>query len=324
MKFLQIAIIYSLFIMLSGSESMIPGRTEKDRGIRTKMNDRPIVSFTFDDGITNDLAGFKFEDWNAMILSHLESEDLKAVFFVTGNNKQDDKGQFLLKSWNDKGHRIGNHSFSHPNFNSEENTARVFESELMKTDAIISTYKNNSKLFRFPYLKEGKDLVKVDSIRAILAANHYQNGYVTIDASDWYINARLIKKINKTGIEKTEINKFRNFYLQHILERAEYYEKLSVELNGRHINHTLLLHHNLTSALFLGDLMKAFREKGWILVDAEKAYEDPVFKKIPDPDYAGESLIWSMAKQSGNYEGMLRYPAEDSKYEKDKMDSLGL
>jgi peptidoglycan-N-acetylglucosamine deacetylase len=37
---------------------------------------------------------------------------------------------------------------------------------------------------------------------------------------------------------------------------------------------------------------------------------------------AGESLIWSMARQSGKFD--LRYPAEGDQYEKAKMDSLGL
>ncbi|MEM9647911.1 MAG: polysaccharide deacetylase family protein [Bacteroidota bacterium] len=284
----------------------------------------PTVSFTFDDGITSDLVGFPFEEWNQMILSHLEREDLTAAFFVTGSNKLDIKGQQLLKSWDDKGHLIANHTFTHPNFNTENHTARVFESELLRTDSIISKFDNSVKLFRFPYLKEGQNSSKVDSIRAILSRHNYSNGYVTIDASDWYVNHRLIQKIKKVGISNTQIDAFRDFYLQHILERAEYYEKLSWELNGRHINHTLLLHHNLVSALFLGDLISEFKAKGWKLVDAGTAFKDSTFQQIPNPDFAGESLIWSMAKQSGKFEKRLRYPAEDSRYEKKKMDELGL
>jgi hypothetical protein len=35
-------------------------------------------------------------------------------------------------------------------------------------------------------------------------------------------------------------------------------------------------------------------------------------------------LIWALAKQSGKFEDQLRYPAEDSQYEKDAMDKKGL
>ncbi len=300
-------------------------KAEKELEEPEKIADtKPTVSFTFDDGNTSDLAGFQFEEWNGMILSHLEKQNLKTVFFVTGKNKSDKKGQFLLKSWNDEGHKIANHSFSHPNFNLEKNTSYLFKSELKKTDSVISKLSNSIKLFRFPYLKEGQNLAKVDSIRNILTENNYLNGYVTIDASDWYVDQRLIGKIKEEGLENVEIQKFKDFYVKHIMERANYYEELSYELNGRHISHTLLLHHNLASALFLGDLINKFKEEGWELINADKAFEDKIFDGIPDPYFAGEGLIYSMAKQSGKYDQTLRYPAEDGKYEKTKMDDLGL
>ncbi len=223
-----------------------------------------------------------------------------------------------------KGHQLGNHSFTHPNFNSEKNTFLLFKNELLKTDSIISKFGNSIKLFRFPYLKEGETKSKVDSIRNILAKNKYINGYVTIDASDWYVNQRLIERIKDKGFERTDVDRFKDFYLQHILERANYYEKLSYEMNGRHINHTLLLHHNLTSALFLGDLIEKFKDEGWEVTNADKAYQDNIFEKIPDTDFAGESLLWSLAKQSGKYDQSLRYPTEDSRYEKEKMNKLEL
>lgn len=328
MKQNQLIIFFFLLIFFgcknsTSTKSEITSVKPENATVATTTS-KPTVSFTFDDGITYGIADFKFEEWNEMLLSHLETENLKAVFFVTGKNKLDEKGQFLLKSWNDKGHKIANHTFNHPNFNAEKNTSHLFESELLRTDSIISKFNNHIKLFRFPYLKEGQNKSKVDSIRNILSQSNYSNGYVTIDASDWYVNQRLIERIKEKGFEKTEIDKFKDFYLQHILERANYYEKLSNEMNERHINHALLLHHNLTSALFLGDLIKKFKAEGWEVINADKAYEDKIFAKIPDPDFAGESLIWSMAKQSGKYEDSLRYPAEDSQYEKEKMNKLGL
>jgi hypothetical protein len=117
---------------------------------------------------------------------------------------------------------------------------------------------------------------------------------------------------------------YRQFYLDHLYDRAMYYENLSQELTGRHINHTILLHHNLAAALFLDDLIKMFREKGWEILPATAAFEDPVYKEQPGNVPAGESLIWALAKQSGRYERVLRYPAEDESYEKEKMDKLGL
>lgn len=324
MKPIKLITLLLLAIFL-GCKNSTPKKTQEaiEKPEKVVLS-KPLVSFTFDDGNTANLGGFQFEEWNKMILSHLEKENLKTVFFVTGRNKYSTKGQFLLKSWDDNGHKIANHSFSHPNFNSDKNTSQIFENELIKTDLLISELSNYTKLFRFPYLKEGQHQSKVDSIRNILSKHNYLNGYVTIDASDWYVNQRLINRIKKVGLEKTEIDKFKDFYVQHILERASFYEELSYEINGRHINHTLLLHHNLTSALFLKDLIKKFKEQGWEIIDADKAFQDEIFKNIPKSNFAGESLIYSMAKQSGKYNHLLRYPAEDSRYEKNKMDQLGL
>lgn len=283
---------------------------------------KPSISFTFDDGITYGILDYPFEEWNEMILSHLDSGHTKAIFFVTGFNKLDKKGQYLLQTWDERGHGIANHTYTHPNFNSDKVSLADFCEELADTDKVISGYKNHVKMFRFPYLKEGNTAEKVEGFRAYCDSMGYSNGYVTIDASDWYINSRLIKRLKEDS--EADISGFRDFYLAHIWERAQYYEGLSASLNDRDIPHTLLLHHNLTSALFLGDLIEMFQSKGWDVKDAAEAYQDDIFKRDPDIVPAGESLIWALAKESGAYEELLRYPAEDSRYEEAKMDSLGL
>lgn len=302
--------------------------TQKERTVSVveelEIQSKPKVSFTFDDGITRDIATYKFEDWNSMILSALEEAELTSVFFVTGRNKLNPKGKYLLKSWAEKGHLIANHTFTHPNFNSEKLSVEDFERELSKTDKVISEYETYTKLFRFPYLKEGNTADKISGFRNTLKKYGYKNGYVTIDASDWYINNELIKFIQKEGIDSPKIEQYKAFYLQHILERANYYENLSYRITNRNIPHTLLLHHNLTSALFLEDLIKKFKQEGWEVVDADLAFQDEIFDRIPKTNPAGESLIWSLAKESGKYEEELRYPAEDSRYEIPKMDKLGL
>ena len=280
------------------------------------------ISFTFDDGNTNDMPGYTFEQWNGKILKHLDDAGLKAVFFVMGSNKTDDKGKQLLNAWNARGHNIANHTFSHKNYNSSQITFETFKRELLITDSIIRPYSNYIRLFRFPYLKEGNTKEKIESFRTFLKEQGYRNGHVTIDASNWYIDSRLIKRLRQEPAANVEA--FKQFYLAHIYERAMYYEELAYKLTGRHIKHTLLLHHNLVSALFLGDLIKMFKAKGWNTVNAADAYTDAIYKSTPSTVPAGESLIWSLAKENGSYESILRYPAEDSRYEEDKMNALGL
>lgn len=286
----------------------------------TAVYAQPTISFTFDDGSTSNRAGIELEEWNMMLLKALEDAEINAVFFVSTRGKTTPKGRYVLKSWDEKGHLIANHTNAHPNFNNPDHTVELFQTELLKADAIIRSYDNYTRFFRFPYLKEGNTASKVDSIRQILKDNGYRNGHVTVDASDWYIDSRLIKRLRENP--DADIEGFKAFYLEHIFERAQYYEKLSYELNGRHIKHNLLLHHNLAAALFLDDLIAMFKSKGWNVISAEEAYTDPIYQTVTR--HAGESLIWAMAKDSGKFEHILRYPAEDSRYEKERMDKLGL
>ncbi len=322
MKVVYIALL-ALLVVSCGNDTNSADQATAVEPVPT-IEEKPKVSFTFDDGITTDQPTVAFEDWNQLILTALEEAELKAVFFVTGANKLDERGKHLLASWSEAGHVIANHTYTHPNFNNEEATVAKFEQELLRTDAVISSYATYRKLFRFPYLKEGNTEEKIAGYRAVLQEQGYRNGYVTIDASDWFVNGKLVKYMQEHGDAGPKIEDYRTFYLQHILERANYYEDLAFELTGRHIPHTLLLHHNLTSALFLEDLIQLFKEKGWEVMDAEEAFQDNIFAHQPNNNPAGESLIWALAKESGDYEDFLRYPAEDSRYEVDKMEELGL
>jgi peptidoglycan/xylan/chitin deacetylase (PgdA/CDA1 family) len=74
------------------------------------------IAFTFDDGDTASYKGFPLNQWNNQILQALDKNQLKAIFYVHGKNKMNDKGRFILQSWNDRGHLIGNHSFAHKNY----------------------------------------------------------------------------------------------------------------------------------------------------------------------------------------------------------------
>jgi len=74
---------------------------------------------------------------------------------------------------------------------------------------------------------------------------------------------------------------YRQPYLGHIWDRAQFYDQLSRDVRGRSVPHTLLIHYNLLNALFLGDLLAMFRSKGWGVIDAEEAFSDEVFTRQP-------------------------------------------
>jgi hypothetical protein len=197
-----------------------------------------------------------------------------------------------------------------------------FSDDLLRGEHVISELPGFQKMFRFPFLKEGETAAKRDQMRAFLTKHGYRNGHVTIDASDWYYDQRLRARLEQNPA--LDPGPYRDPYLAHLWDRATYYDGLAQSMTGRTISHTILLHYTLLNSLFLDDVLTMFEAKGWKLVNAQTAYQDPVFSNAPRIVTAGESLIWAMAKESGKFEGKLRYPGESDEYEKDKLDRLGL
>jgi len=310
-----------LFILLLCSISWVVF-AQMQKVQSTSNNQQPVISFTFDDGKTSDLAGIKLQQWHGGILKALEKHRIKAIMYVAGHNKRTTNGKYVLSSWVQAGHYLANHTLNHPNFNDEATTLEVYKKELMDNEALLKQYPRFIKYFRFPYLKEGNTDEKINGFRTFLKQQGYGHGHVTIDNSDWYIDSRLRKRLTENP--QADLNGFKEFYLNHIYEKAMYYDSMATALTNRKIAHSLLLHHNLVAGLFLDDLIAHFKSKGWKVIDAQEALVDPIYKVQPKINPAGESVVWGMAKQTGKYDQQLRYPAEGDQYEKAVMDALGL
>jgi len=298
---------------------------------RTSAQDRnPEIAFTFDDPNTDGGANLKWQDVNERMLAALGSNNLRAILFVCGKRVNSDSGQQLIAAWDRAGHLIGNHSYSHLFFNASADTPdgakkvtlAEFEADALRNEPFIRSCQHFTRLFRYPYFKEGDTVEKCDGMRAFLHEHGYRIGRATIDASDWAIDGRLTKRAE--AAPHADLTGYRDFFLQHIWERAQFYDSLAMRVVGRPVRHTVVLHHTALNALFLGDLIAMFRQKGWKLVDAEYAFKDEVYEQQPKILPAGESLIWALAKENGRFEKELRYPGEDEVYENPRMDALHL
>jgi peptidoglycan/xylan/chitin deacetylase (PgdA/CDA1 family) len=281
------------------------------------------VAITMDDFNTTQSILFTPNERNERVLKALAKHGhLKVGLFVKADNVANDSGKALLSRWGSDGHMISNHTYSHKNFNDPKVSYSTFSNDFVKADLLLQTFKGFQKFFRYPYLHEGETIDKREAMRTLLSQKGYRNGYVTIDTSDWYISSRLEKRILESP--KADLSGFRDYYLRHIWDRAQFYNKLAKKVLGHEVKHTLLVHFNVLNALFLDDLLKMFEERGWKLIDAVEAYKDPLGSKNPNTLPAGQSLIWAMAKETGRFDSILRYPGEDGEYEKDAMDKLGL
>jgi peptidoglycan/xylan/chitin deacetylase (PgdA/CDA1 family) len=138
------------------------------------------VVLTFDDGPHPRLT--------PKLLDCLAAEALKGVFFVVGTNVAARGGRDIVARAFAEGHRIGNHTFSHPDLTklSEE---KVRE-ELTRTEELIAEFLTEHKLFRPPY---GAHNSVVDRIVSELG---YHVVLWSVDSQDWSPANKPTKWIN--------------------------------------------------------------------------------------------------------------------------------
>jgi peptidoglycan-N-acetylglucosamine deacetylase len=279
-----------------------------------------------DDPRLNLESAMRWPDANSRILKAIASRNIRAALFVCGVRVEDAAGPQLLSAWDQAGHLICNHTYSHLSYNDPATSYSDFAVDFLKNEKVIAPYHTRTSLFRYPFLKEGDTAEKRDLFRKLLRERGYRVGHVTIDASDWYVDQRYFDRLANTDSlhPAPKIDAYRDFLIAHLLDRAAFYRQLAIDVTGRDVRHTLLVHYNVLNALVLPDVLAAFEQAGWQWIDASLAYEDPIFRSQPNIVPAGESLIWALAKQAGTFNDRLRYPGEDSVYEKPKMDALSL
>lgn len=279
------------------------GKAQEQRQLAITINDPDIQPGSI----------LSWERRNKNIIKALRKHKIKSALFVCGMRVNSKDGLKLLQMWDNKEHLICNHTYSHLFYDSKKYKIDVFIHDFLKGDSLINGYKNYTRLVRFPCLTEDYTGSKRDDMREALKIAGYDNGSVTIDASDLYIDKKLNEELKKDA--KADLTAYKKYYISHILNRANYYDSLATKLFHRKIKHTLLIHHNLLNALFLDELLIAIKKDGWQLIDAKDAYTDSVFKLQPLLVPCGESIIWERAKLNPAFSKYLRYPPEDSEYE---------
>ena len=125
------------------------------------------VWLTFDDG-PNPVHTKK-------VLNVLAEHGVKATFFMVGRNCK--LYPDTMKRVFDAGHRIANHTYTHPQL-TRLSRAKIRE-EITKTEALIAPYLHGRKLLRPPY---GAHNALVDDVAAALG---YRLVLWNVDTLDW-------------------------------------------------------------------------------------------------------------------------------------------
>lgn len=268
------------------------------------------IGLTFDDAPTPDSALLTGEERTKKIIAALQANNVKdALIFIKADNLNAVTAN-RLKLYTDAGLHLANHSFSHQSAN--QLAANEFLTDAYKAHLLLKDLDNFLPYFRPPFLHYGNDVTTVMQIQNNLAELNYQDGFVTIDNADWYINSILVKAAQEG--KKINLKKASALYVQVIWDGIAFFDKLAQKTYGTSPSHVLLLHENDTTALFLSDLIRHIRKNGGEIISPQSAYADSAYKQFPMTVFQKQGRVAAVAALQGVPVEQLKLPAEDTRY----------
>ncbi|MBL3657730.1 polysaccharide deacetylase family protein [Fulvivirga sediminis] len=205
------------------------------------------------------------------------------------NNQLDSTEVEFLKIWVDNKLELGNHTYSHVDYNkvTEEQFFEEIEKGQLITSQLIKPAK--VKYFRHPFLHRGNTAEKVKALEDYLKDHNMVEAPVTLDNSEWIYAAAYKKAFDADDdVMKDSIA---NSYVSYMISKIRYYENSSHTLFDRNISQILLVHDNLLNAEHLNELLEAIQKEGYQFVSLEEALKDPAYNSEDDV-VAGWGISW--------------------------------
>ena len=254
------------------------------------------IALSFDDAPRGPGGLLNVDARPQMLLSALRDAGVKqAVFFVNPGRIDASNGHSsILKAYSDAGHVLANHTANHLRLSSV--SADRFLADVDKAEKWLKPHPGYRPWFRFPELDEGgTDKAKRDAVRDGLATRGLRNGYVTADGWDWELDSLARKAVEAK--QPMDMDALRALYVENHVEAAEFADALARRALGRAPAQMLLLHDTDLAALYLPDLVRALKAKGWRIVTADEAYDDPLAKEKPDLRDVNGTILQMVARE---------------------------
>jgi len=254
------------------------------------------IAFSFDDAPRGAGAFLEPDERPKLLIEALRTGGIEqAVFFInTGRITAYDNDAADIAAYARAGHVLANHTANHSKLSSVP--VATFLADIDAAETWLKDKPNYRPWFRFPFLDEGqKNMAKRDAVRAGLKQRGLMNGYVTVDASDWYLEDMAISAAKAGKI--MDWNALRDLFVESYVESAEFSNDLARRTLGRAPVQMILLHETDLAAMFVDDLAAALKKQGWTIVSADEAFRDSIAYMEPDVAFADGTRIQMLAAE---------------------------
>lgn len=256
------------------------------------------IALTFDDLPFADTgtgsSPSEVQEVNRQLLAILRKHRAPAIGFVNEKKVEaSDRERRIaaLNLWLQDGQKLGNHTYSHPDFNKLTLAEFIADTERGETvlKQMLSSHKQSLVYFRFPFNHAGNDAAKKNGFEEWLLEHHYELATCTVENSDWIFNRAYTVALNAGDNEKAKL--IRANYLEFTDAKLRFFEKASQDIAGREFPQVLLMHDNRLNADALDELLTRMERHGYKFVTLEEAQSDPIYR-TPE-SYVGEyGPIW--------------------------------
>ena len=250
-------------------------QTRPERTMAVTIDDLPFVN----PGGANFLS--KARQATAAILRSLRAHQAPAIGFVIESRLhargEMDQRVALLQQWVDAGMTLGNHTYSHRNFN--DLTIDEFQDQIIKGEVItrrlMEPHKPYQLYFRHPMTHTGDTREKKEAIEEFVAARGYPITPHTIENSDFIFNVPYAQAVRNGDAALAE--RMREAYLEYNLAVTKFAERISKEIFGREAAQTLVIHANDINADCLDTMLTDWEERGYRFITLDEAMTDPAY-----------------------------------------------
>jgi peptidoglycan-N-acetylglucosamine deacetylase len=218
---------------------------------------------------------------NKKLLRAFSHHHIPVTGFVIGKDAEQigiRTGRKVLKQWTRPGFDLGNHTYSHADF--DTSSVEDFEREIVRGETAIGpllrSVSHKPNYFRFPYNHTGDTREKHDAIATFLAARGYRLAPCTIDNSDYEFNTTYVLAVERHDNEIAE--KVRADYVAYTAVEIDWYSKLDKHVFGYEVPHVMLLHDNQLNADTVEAIITLFELRGYRFVTLTEALQDPAYR----------------------------------------------
>jgi peptidoglycan/xylan/chitin deacetylase (PgdA/CDA1 family) len=222
------------------------------------------------------------------LLKPFHDQKIPVIGFVNAGQQVDVGAEGLreiLDLWLDAGADLGNHSYSHLNLNNV--TIQQYLDDIVKGEPILraalQAHGKKLEFYRHPFLYTGSTVEMKRQIQQFLDQHGYRVAPITLDTSDYEFAALYTKPEFRDRVKRD--------YVPYMESVVSFFEQRSVEVVGREIPQTLLIHASQLNADLMPDLLAMFRRRGYTFITLDQALADDAYR-LPEEYVGPNGFSW--------------------------------